>query len=237
MERELAMVRGREIKAVEQLCRISLAADAPMPLDIEWCEGLGRLKVLYTVDPGRGGIVWPLNRTISYFGPFNLAERLEHSNNEREKIALKGIIVNETARFMNRYDYPREEKTGKPIGPHRAPDVTIEVLKADGGVEKSYRLAEEYGYREFDEMTFERKATEQEIRAHYEAKLEAKDQAVEEMRRETAELRGMIMGSRAAAPAAAPKPNGGRPRGPHPVDCKCVVHRKKAEQPELVAAG
>jgi hypothetical protein len=235
IDRTRNLERSREVKAVEQLCRITLAADAPTHIDITWCEGLGKKAVLYVAEPGKS-FVWPLNRTRSYLGPFDLFERYERSHDERELAELRDVISVETARFMNRYDYPRDDKTGKPIGEHRAPRFQVEILNQHGGAEATYFLPRVYGYHEFDDMKFEHKPSEAELREHYEQKLALKDAAVEEMRRETAELRGMILG--AAATAKAPSAPGRKQRAPHPEDCQCVVHRRKhAPGQELLAAA
>ena len=231
LDRERSLVRSREPKTIEQLCRITLAADASGHVDIPWCEGLGKKTILYVLEPGKS-IVWPLNRTRAYFGPFDLYTEYEATTDERKLTELRDIISSETARYLNRYDYPRDNRTGQPVGPHRAPDVTVEIVRGDGSYEPALRLYEVYGIGEFDDLAFDRKPTEEELRTHYEAQLRERDVVLEAARREMAELKGMIMGSGVAAHKGAPA------RRPHPADCQCAAHRGKngaKDQAELAA--
>ena len=230
IDRERSLIRSREPKLIEQLCRITLAADAPSHIDISWCEGLGKKTILYVLEPGKS-MVWPLNKTRSYFGPFDLEEEYARTTDERRIAEMRELISVEKARYVNRYDYPRD-KTGKPIGPHRSPDVTLEVLDHEGHATKATRLYELYGLGEFDDVKFDHKPTEEELRSHYEAQLRERDVTLEAARREMAELKGMILGSGAAAHKSAPA------RRPHPADCQCAAHRGKngaKNQAELAA--
>lgn len=240
LDRERSLTQSREVKVVEHLCRISLAADAPTHLDVEWCEGLGKKTVLYVFEPGGQEIVWPLNRAIAYCGPFTAYEVYEKTTEEKTRLELRDVIVKETARFMDRYDYPREEKTGKPTGQHRAPRFKIEVITGGGEANKTYFLPEIYGYHEFDDVAFDKKPSVEEIEAHYQSQLQARDAVLEQTRREMAELRGMVIGKAQAIvgeAAASPAKAAGKPaRRPHPADCKCVVHRNKPVEPALAEA-
>jgi len=237
LDRERSLTQSREVKVVEQLCRISLAADAPTHLDVEWCEGLGKKTILYVFEPGGNEIVWPLNRAIAYCGPFTAYEVYEKTTEEKKRLELRDVIVKETARFMDRYDYPREEKTGKPTGQHRAPRFKIEVITGGGEANKTYFLPEIYGYHEFDDIAFDKKPSVEEIEAHYQAQLSARDAELEATRREVAEIRGMVLGqAQAIVREAATKPAEKPGRRPHKAGCKCVVHRNKAAESALAEA-
>lgn len=194
IDRDRSLVRSREVKVIEQLCRITLAADAEHHVDETWCKGLGSKTVLYTWEPGKSH-VWPLNQCRTHLGPFDLFERYAACSDEKEKGQLRDLIATESARFMNRYDYPRD-KAGAPIGPHRAPRFTIEILNDTGEATSSYFLPQIYGYHEFDDQKFTKARTAEEIEAEYkdryEAELAKKDEAIAEARREMAELRGMV---------------------------------------------
>jgi hypothetical protein len=200
IDRERSLNKSREPKMIEQLCRITLAADAPSHIDIPWCEGLGKKTILYVLEPGKS-IIWPKNRTVSYFGPFDLEEEYEKTTDERKLNELREIIAVEKARYVNRYDYPRDNHTGNIVGPHRSPDVTIDLIGSDGGSEKSWRLYQIYGLGEFDDVKFDHKPSIEELEAKYEAKLREKDAAVDEMRRALAKLEGKFEGAVAGAVA------------------------------------
>jgi hypothetical protein len=230
IDRERSLTRSREVKTIEQLCRITLAADAPHHYDIPWCEGLGRRTVLYVLEPGKS-IIWPKNKTVSFFGPFDLEEEYERTTDERKLNELREIISTEKARYVNRYDYPRG-KSGEILGPHNSPDVTIELLGSEGNAERSWRLYEIYGLGEFDDVRFDHKPSEAELKAHYDAQLRERDKVLEDARREMAELRGMLI-----ATAAAPSNGHSRKqKRPHPPNCQCAAHKAKNQQ-ELVAAS
>jgi hypothetical protein len=200
IDRERTLARAREPRVLEKLCRITLADNALEAIDITWCEGLGKPTNLYILEPGKS-IVWPLNRTTNYFGPFDLYKVYEETTDEQVLNALRDRISVESARFMFRYDYPRDDRTSKPIGPHRAPDCTMSVLSGDGAVEQTVRLYEVYGLGEFDDLKFEHKPSVEELEAHFQAKLRAKDEMLETTRREMAELRGMVLGKQIAETA------------------------------------
>lgn len=245
IDRERSLTQAREVKVIEQLCRITLAADAPHHVDVEWCEGLGKKKVLYVFEPGKP-VMWKLSNAISFFGPFTLFEIYEKTSEENKRIEIRDIIAKETARVLDRYLYPCDDRTGKPIGPHRLPDFSIEIINSDGDVSKPYRLYELYGVGEFDDIVFDHKPTTAEIEGHYQAKLleeaRLRDEALGAARREIAELRGMILGKAqpaAAAASAAPKArtahNAGK-RNPHKAGCQCAAHRGKNRPAELVEA-
>lgn len=233
IDRDRSLVRSREQKVVEQLCEITLAEGQPF-FDVEWCEGLGKKTIRYAFEAGKP-VVWPLNRTIAYFGPFNLFEVYERTTEEQKINDLRDIIAKESARYADRYGYPCEEKTNKILGPHRSPDVSIVIVDSEGNRSKPYRLYELYGFGEFDDVKFDKKPSEEELEAHYQQRLRESDVALEATRRELAELRGMVLGraQAIAQEAAAPKP---RKRNPHPADCRCAAHRNKRAA-ETVAAG
>lgn len=204
IDRDRTLARAREPRVQEKLCRITLAEHAPEAIDITWCEGLHKPTNLYILEPGKS-IVWPLARATNYFGPFDLYKVYEETTEEAALTALRDRISVESARYMFRYDYPRDDKTSRPIGPHRAPDCTMEVLGGDGTTEQTVRLYEVYGLGEYDDLKFEHKPSVEELESHFQAKLRARDELLEANRREMAELRGMIIGKQMVAeePAAA----------------------------------
>lgn len=204
IDRERSLSQSRNPKIVEQLCRITLAADAPEHYDIDWCEGLGKKNILYVLEPGKS-IVWPLNKARSYFGPFDIQEQYEKTTDEKAINEMRTLISTEKARYVNRYDYPRNRE-GQPVGPHRSPDVTISLIGANGRDEKPVRLYEMYGLGEFDDYTFDHKPSVEELEAKYTAQLEAKDAEIAKERQEMAErmarLEGRFDGAVAGAVAS-----------------------------------
>lgn len=209
IDRERTLDQSKESTAVEKICLVTLAKDAPRPLELEWCKGRGFKKTLLILRPGET-IQQPLDKCHAWFGPFDLFKVYENTHDEKTLEVLRDHISIESARFLSRYDYPRELGEGykpnmTPSGPHRAPDVTITVLNADGTSEEPVRLHQIYGIGEFDELkdTFKRKETVEEIRARFEADLRAKDEEVRKMRHDLAELAGVVKG--AMAPAEAEK--------------------------------
>jgi len=212
IDRQHSLTRSREPKIIESLCRISLSAEAPSHLDIPWCEGLGKKTILYVLEPGKS-ITWPLNRAIAYFGPFTLFDEYAKTNDEQKKIEIGEIIHTEMWRLLNRFDYPRA-KDGAVTGPHRAPDVTIEVLDSNNrAASKGYEIHKLYGIGKYDDVQFEKPPTEAEVRSKYEAILAEKDEQLRSMSEMLARLEskfdGAVAGATATAVALGAKPKAG----------------------------
>jgi hypothetical protein len=176
---------------VERLCRITLSKSAPRPIELRWLRDRFSKETLILLKPGQT-VEQPLNKCHSWFGPFyRYAEYESAIKKGEEKVAavLRDHIATETARYLNRYDYPRGNGRGsqpdmQPVGPHRSPDVTIQVLDPEGHHDAPIRLHEVYGVGDFDDLkdTFHKPETEAEIKARYESKL--KSQATEFLERD-----------------------------------------------------
>lgn len=174
------LAQARQPIVQERVCKITLAPDFPRSEKIQWCEGLGKPTNLYILEPG-GSIVWPLTRAESYFGPFRWFQAFEESTDEREMQALEKRISEEMGRYLTRYDCPRGDGRGEspnmqPTGAHRSPDVTIETMAPNGGIEASVRLYDLYdleglSIEAFNEKYAGKQMTKEDIAAHYEAKL------------------------------------------------------------------
>lgn len=199
--RLLAQARSPIVQ--ERVCKITLAADFPRAEKIQWCEGLHKPTNLYILEPG-GSIVWPLTRAESYFGPFRWFAAFEESTDEREMQALEQRISEEMGRYLTRYDCPRGDGRGEspnmqPTGAHRSPDVTIEIMAPNGGVEQSLRLYDLYdiegvSIEAFNEKYKGKQMTEKDIREYYEAKLAAQAEEINAERRATSEKLAKIEG-------------------------------------------
>lgn len=177
VKRDRILAQARTPRVQERICRISLASNFSRPEEITWCEGLHKPVNLYILEPG-SSITWPLSRAESYFGPFQYFKRFEETHDEKEAQALEQRISEEMARYLNRYDCPRGDGRGEspnmqPTGAHNSPDVTIEILAPNGGVEQTCRLYELYGTDEFNKQWAHKKPTVEETKAYYEEKLAA----------------------------------------------------------------
>lgn len=199
---------------LEQLVRITLAKDAARPIELKWLIGLGHKQTLTILRAG-ASVTWPLNKARAEFGPFDMFDLYEKESEMKAREWLREHIASETARYLNRYDYPRTAGEGSkpvmtPTGPHRSPDITITMLNPDGTDRIAYRLHEVYGIGEFEDAeivaNFRNKQTEAELKAGFEAELRARDQVIDEMRAKYAELHGMVKGfvaGQASKPAKA----------------------------------
>ena len=209
IERESLIARAEEKEStiVEKICRITLSEDWPRPLDLRWCEGLGKKTSILMLKPGKS-IEVPLGRAHSWFGPFDLFrvydEELRKVPTDEKLVAtLRDHIATESARYLKTYDYPRGNGRGyhpnmEPVGPHRSPDVTIQVLSPDGQHDAPFRLYEEYGIGEFDAEypldSFRPRETEAQIHERYESMLKEREAEAQRRDRELAELRGQLKG-------------------------------------------
>jgi hypothetical protein len=198
----LAQASAKEPTAVAKICRVSLAENAKIPVELSWLRGLGAKKELLILRPGKA-LDLPLDRCHIWFGPFDrFAEYEEEINrpipNEKVIGVLRDHIATESARILFQWGYPYKGRgyhpDMTPIGPHRFPDVTIQTLNAEGENGDPIRCHEVYGIGEFDETEFSTMETEDQIRQRYETQLRERESQVEEMRREVAKLTGLVQG-------------------------------------------
>lgn len=198
----LAQATAKEPTTVAKICRVALAENANRAVELSWLRGLGAKKELLILRPGKS-LDLPLDRCHIWFGPFDrFAEYEEEINrpipNEKVIGVLRDHISNETARILNQWGYPYKGRgyhpDMTPIGPHRFPDVTITVMNAEGEDDAPIRCHEVYGVGEFDETEFASMDSEEAIRNRYETQLRERESEVEAMRREMAEMRGLVKG-------------------------------------------
>ena len=209
----------------ERQCRITLAADWPRIVPLEWHPGkVGKPSVI-PLHPGKS-VIQPIGKAQCWFGPFAAYVDMRTTTDEKQKQRLRDVYKAERERYLNRYDYPRGDGRGaKPImtpsGPHRSPDVTITILDADGTESEPIRLYELYKIGEFDPIkdTFFQKETVEQVEARYQQELaetnERYARQAEEFRLQVAELKGMIGGKVASDAPAGYKLNAqGKPYDP-----------------------
>lgn len=201
MDRERVLDASKDVVQGEKQCRITLSPDAPHALELSWHGGRGSRATMIVLEPGKS-IVQPLGKAQAWFGPFSLYAEYENTHDERKRNDLAQFISTETKRFLDRYDYPRGDGRGyhpdmRPSGPHRAPDVTVTILEADGTEQEPIRLHELYEIGAFDPLreTFTVKESTEDVAAAYERKLAERDGLIEQYRREMAELKGIVKGS------------------------------------------
>lgn len=193
---------------VERTCRVTLASDwpsaaKPRPIELRWRRDRFTRESLIILKPG-ATLEQPLNKCHSWFGPFDRFDEYEEAIRKGDdKIAtvLREHIATEMARYLTRYDYPRGNGRGSnpdmtPIGPHRSPDVSIQVMDPEGNHGPVIRLYQKYGIGEYDDLndTFRVPETEEQIKARYDEQLRAREREILETRREMAELKGMVKG-------------------------------------------
>lgn len=202
IDRERQIARDTEVVEAAKMVNVHLSASWPRPVEIPWCMGRGHKNTLTIIRPGQS-VVQPLDRMRSYFGPFDLFGVYEKETNERKLEALREILATESARVLNRYDYERLAGEGykpkmTPTAPHRLPDLTMTILNSDGSSEAPIRLHEIYGIGEFDDISFEKKETLEEITARHQAAMATKDEEhkaeVRALAKQLAELSGMVKG-------------------------------------------
>jgi hypothetical protein len=213
IDRQQSLKVAKDAPVLEKMCRVTLAKDAKVPYELTWCKGLGHKKTLMIIQPG-ASVMLPLAQAENHFGPFNrFAEYTQalEDNDERWADALRERISTESARYLLRYDYPRGNGKGYhpdmgPVGPHRSPDMKMTVIDGDGTEGEPIRLFQVYGIGEFDDLkdTFRVQETEEQIKARFDASLREKDAEVAAMRRELAQVAGMVQGALLVKPTEAP---------------------------------
>lgn len=223
IDRDALAEQSKGVIEAEKQCRITLAKDAPVAVDLSWHGGRGSRQSVIRLEPGKSA-VQPLSKAQAWFGPFAVPAEYLQASDEGHKERLKRFWAQEKARALNKFDYERPLSVSKggyePIGPHRFPDVTVTILEADGTELPSIRLHDLYKIGEFDPLkdTFGPKQSADELREQYEAELADRAQNYEreiaDMRRQMAEMAGMLKGFMAGKPA-----------------------KGKAEPPDLVTAG
>jgi hypothetical protein len=200
---------SRGVIEAEKQCRIALAADAPKAISLTWNVGgkHGRDTAIL-LEPGKS-VVQPLSKAQVWFGPFAVPLEFRETTDERRKETLRQFWQVEKARYLNRYDYPRPASVSKggyePIGPHRSPDVTVTIMEADGSQHPPIRLHELYKIGHWDPIkeTFVRQDSLDEVHARYQAEIAKRDADLEAMRRELAQVAGMVKGAMAVATGGA----------------------------------
>lgn len=199
LDMERATEEGRALTEAQLQCRIALSPHAPMPVKLHWHPGRGGRLSVIVLERGKT-IVQPLDRAQVWFGPFAAYAEYEQCTDERRRDALRSFITTETARFLNRYDYPRGARglpaDMRPTGPHRAPDVTITILEADGSEHEPIRLHELYEIGEFDPLRDELKPPEsaESVEERYQRILEERDAKYAAMQENFREMAGMVKG-------------------------------------------
>lgn len=201
LDRQVLRDQSKDVIEAERQCRITLAADALHPVDLEWNPGgrNGKLTRI-TLEPGKS-VVQPLSKAQVWFGPFAVPLEYAQTDDERRKEGLRNFWATEKARYLNRYDYPRKSaKEMAPTGPHRSPDVSVTIIEADGSEHEPIRLHQLYKIGEWDpnKDSFAPQETADEIEARYKAELDERDGEVAALRRQVAELAGMVKGVVAA---------------------------------------
>lgn len=201
LDANVERAESEEIEQRQRQVRCTLAKDAPHRVDLSWNIGgrNGRREPLY-LAPGKS-VVLPLERASHFFGPFAWVHELQDCQDEARRAALKYTIMTESARVLKMYDYDRPMSKGKdgyePIGPHRFPDVTVQILNADDTEEEPMGLHEIYRIGKFDPLKDQLVP-----RASIEAKEKAHKDEVESLQRqleiETAKAIGMVKGVVAA---------------------------------------
>lgn len=201
LDRQVLREQSKDVVEAERQCKITLSADAAHAIDLDWnVGGKNGRPTRITLEPGKS-VVQPLSKAQVWFGPFAAALEYAETTDEKRKQALKEFWATEKARYLNRYDYPRKSaKEMAPTGPHRSPDVTVTIIEADGSELQPIRLHQLYKIGEWDpnKDLFGPQETAEEIEARYRAELDERDGEVAALRRQVAELAGMVKGVVAA---------------------------------------
>ncbi|GAC1496105.1 MAG: hypothetical protein NVS1B2_15830 [Vulcanimicrobiaceae bacterium] len=194
----------------EKQCRMTLAADAKRPVELNWHGGRGHRPSVIMLEPSRS-VVQPLSKAMAWFGPFGVIREYLNTSDEKRKEHLRQFYAEEKSRALNRYDYVRPISMSKdggfePIGAHRFPDVTVQVLEADGTEQPPIRLHELYKIGDFDPIkdTFGVRESVDAVRTRYEGELEEQrgryEREMIELRRQMAEVAGMVKGALSRGP-------------------------------------
>jgi hypothetical protein len=189
----------------ERQVKIYLAASAPAPIKLEWNAG-GRngRQTIIELKPGHM-IVQPLGKAEAWFGPFSKPKEYAQTSDERKRESLRNLYRTERERYLLRYDWPRMSGRGQQPnmqkgGHHRSPDIIVTIVNADGTEEVPISLHQLYKIGEWDpeKDTFGIVESADDIRAKYEAKIieerQHHDDQVSALRRELAELAGLVKG-------------------------------------------
>lgn len=218
IDNERATVQARESTVIEKMCRITLSKNAEHAYEWSHCTGRGpRTTTRQIIHPGES-VMRTLDMAESHFGPFSRFAEYMNTTDERLLDVLRDRISIESARYLMRYDYPREAGEGykpkmTPTGPHRSPDMTMTVIAANGSESEPIRLYEVYGIGEFDDLkdSFATKETQASIEARFQAELRAKDELLADYRRELAEFRGVVQGLTIAGAVKPTPPSKAKP--------------------------
>lgn len=195
---------AEEVEERQRTVRITLTKSAAHRVDLSWNIGgrFGRREPLF-LYPGKS-VVLPLDRASHFFGPFAWILELQTCTDEARRSALKYTIMTESERVLKRYDYDRPLSKGKDgyeaIGPHRFPDVTVQILNADDTEEEPMRLHEVYRIGEFDPLrdqlvpreTLEKR--EERHKDELENERRKAQETIDELRGEAREALGMVKG-------------------------------------------
>lgn len=217
LDREALVDHSKQQVQADKQCRIYLHESVDKPLPLSWNVGgkHGRDTVI-TVEPKTKGVVQPLAKAQAWFGPFTVP--LEYRGaDEGRKDKLRKFWAEEKKRALDRYDYPRPLSYAKdgmnPTGPHRFPNVIVEIIEDDGSTSGAIHLHKLYKIGEFDEAfplaSFGPKESADEIKSRYEAELSTvasnHEREMAEMRRQLAEIGGLVKGRLFAMDADAKK--------------------------------
>jgi hypothetical protein len=212
LDRDDAVAQARGVIQAEKQCRVALAKEWPRTVFLEWNVGGPRSKAtIIPLQPGCS-VVQPFHKVAAWFGPFDVPDKFRFAVDEKAKERLREFWRVERARYLNRYDYPRGDgRGGRPnmtaTGPHRSPDVTIQVLHDDGTADEPVRLYKIYSIGEFDPLknSFDVVETPEQIKEKYEAELARVNNHYENQaqsfRMELAELKGLLT-AKLSMPAA-----------------------------------
>jgi hypothetical protein len=203
LDRDDAVAQARGIVEAEKQCRVTLARTWPRTVFLEWNVGGPRSKAtIIPLQPGCS-IVQPMHKVAAWFGPFYVPDQFRFAIDEKAKEKLREFWRVEKTRYLNRYDYPRGDGRGgrpnmTPSGPHRSPDVTVQVLHDDGTADEPIRLYKIYGIGEFDPLkdSFGQIETPEQLKEKYEDEMarlsKHYEQQAQDFRMQLAELKGLI---------------------------------------------
>ncbi len=173
-------------------CEIRLHKDAVRDhIDLTWHNG-ARYKKSPTIRLKKGmTILAPIKKARAWFGYFTVPHDAENETDESKVRDLRALYQVETERTKLTWgDYPRPRKMSEgtdPIGPHRFPDVEVNVTEWDGTKWGWIRLHKLYNLGVFDPMQFHDAAAD--ARAARETALETENK---ELRSTLAEMKGQI---------------------------------------------
>jgi hypothetical protein len=206
LDREALVEHSKTQVQADKQCRIMLHESVTTALPLLWNVGgkHGRDTVI-TVEPGTRGVVQPLAKAQAWFGPFTVP--LEYKGaDERRKDKLRKFWAEEKKRALDRYDYPRPLSVGKdglnPVGPHRFPNVIVEIIEDDGSTSGQISLHKLYKIGAYDETypldSFGQKESVEAVKARYEGELAetaaSHERDMAALRAQIAELGGLVKG-------------------------------------------